>query len=137
MKLMELFVQGFGQFGTQRTIDFKNGVNVIIGPNESGKSTLHNAILASLFQPAKAELDSYYSWSNPDICKVKLTYQTINGEVYRISRDLKSKKVVVEKQDGADFTEITRTEKEAKKIISGHIGFPEKRIFENTVCVTQ
>ncbi len=28
-------------------------------------------------------------------------------------------------------------EKEAKKIISGHIGFPEKRVFENTVCVTQ
>lgn len=137
MKLMELFVQGFGQFSTQRTIDFKNGVNVIIGPNESGKSTLHNAILASLFQPAKAELDSYYSWNNPDICKVKLTYQTSSGEVYRISRDLISKKVVVEKQDGADFTEITRTEKEAKKIISGHIGFPERRVFENTVCVTQ
>ncbi len=137
MKLMELFVQGFGRFGTQRTIDFKNGVNVIIGPNESGKSTLHNAILASLFQPGKAELDSYCSWSNPDVCKVKLTYQTSNGEVYRISRDLKSKKVVVEKQYGADFTEVTRTEKEAKNIISEHIGFPEKRVFENTVCVSQ
>ncbi len=137
MKLIELFVQGFCQFGTQRTINFKNGVNVIIGPNESGKSTLHNAILASLFQPGKAELESYYSWSNPDVCKVKLTYQTSNGEVYRISRDLKSKKVIVEKQDGADFTEVTRTEKEAKKIISDHIGFPEKRVFENTVCVTQ
>ncbi len=137
MKLMELIVQGFGQFGTQRTIIFTNGVNVIIGPNESGKSTLHNAILASLFQPGKAELDSYCSWSDPDICKVKLTYQTSNGEVYRISRDLKSKKVVVEKQDGADFTEVARTEKAAKNIISEHIGFPEKRVFENTVCVTQ
>ncbi|PWB49342.1 MAG: hypothetical protein C3F06_14420 [Candidatus Methanoperedenaceae archaeon] len=137
MKLMELSVQGFGQFGTQRTINFKDGVNIIIGPNESGKSTLHNAILASLFAPAKAELDCCYSWNNPDVCKVKLTYQTNNGEVYRISRDLKSKKVVVEKQDGADFTEIARTEKAAKNIISEHIGFPEKRVFENTVCVTQ
>jgi DNA repair exonuclease SbcCD ATPase subunit len=137
MKLMELFVQGFGQFGTQRTINFKDGVNIIIGPNESGKSTLHNAILASLFAPGKAELDSCYSWSNPDVCKVKLTYQTSDGEIYRISRDLKSKKVLVEKQDGADFTEVTRTEKEAKKIISDHVGFPEKRVFENTVCVTQ
>ncbi len=137
MKLMELFVQGFGQFGTQRTINFKDGVNIIIGPNESGKSTLHNAILASLFAPSKAELDSCYSWSNPDVCKVKLTYQTSNGEVYRILRDLKSKKVLIEKQDGADFTEVTRSEKEAKKIISDHVGFPEKRVFENTVCVTQ
>lgn len=137
MKLMELFVQGFGRFGTQRTLNFKNGVNVVIGPNESGKSTLHNAILASLFQPGKEELDSYCSWSDPDVCKVKLTYQTSNGDVYRISRDLKSKKVVVEKQVGTDFTEVARTEKAAKNIISEHIGFPEKRVFENTVCVTQ
>lgn len=137
MKIMELIVQGFGRFGKQRTINFKNGVNVIIGPNESGKSTLHHAILASLFQPGKEELDSYCSWSDPDVCKVKLTYQTSNGDVYRISRDLKSKKVVVEKQDGTDFTEVARTEKAAKNIISEHIGFPEKRVFENTVCVTQ
>ncbi|MBU3966558.1 MAG: AAA family ATPase [Euryarchaeota archaeon] len=137
MKLMELFVQGFGRFGTQRTLNFKNGVNVVIGPNESGKSTLHNAILASLFQPGKEELDSYCSWSDPDVCKVKLTYQTSNGDVYRISRDLKSKKVVVEKQVGTDFTEVARTEKAAKNIISEHIGFHEKRVFENTVCVTQ
>ncbi len=137
MKFLELNVHGFGQFGSQKTIKFQDGVNVILGPNESGKSTLHYAILASLYQPSKVDLDLCTSWNNPDVCKVRLTYQILDGEIFRISRDLKSKKVLLEKQERDEFIEITKSETETKKIIAIHIGFPEKSVFENTVCVNQ
>ncbi|MCZ7382026.1 MAG: AAA family ATPase [Candidatus Methanoperedens sp.] len=137
MKFLELNVHGFGQFGSQKTIKFQDGVNVILGPNESGKSTLHNAILASLYQPSKADFNLYASWNNPEVCKTRLTFQISDGRIFRITRDLKSKKVSVEKQEADEFIEVSKTEREAKKIISEHVGFPEKRVFENTICVTQ
>ena len=38
-------------FGTLRSTDlrFKRGINLVIGPNEAGKSTLQEAVLSALF----------------------------------------------------------------------------------------
>ena len=47
MKLLELHIDGFGKFH-DRTISFHNGINVIYGKNEAGKSTLHTFIRGML-----------------------------------------------------------------------------------------
>ena len=44
MKLLELHINGFGKIH-DRTISFSDGINVIYGRNEAGKSTLHTLSL--------------------------------------------------------------------------------------------
>jgi uncharacterized protein YhaN len=46
MRLERLEVTGFGRLH-QRRFDFGERITVVLGPNESGKSTLHRAIRAT------------------------------------------------------------------------------------------
>ena len=48
MKLLEAYIENFGKLHKQ-TITFGDGINVILGANESGKSTLQEFITAMLF----------------------------------------------------------------------------------------
>ena len=48
MKIKELRLKNFGKF-TNKEIHFSDGMNVIYGENESGKSTLYTFIRAMLF----------------------------------------------------------------------------------------
>ena len=48
MRLLELHIDGFGKFH-DRTISFNDGINIIYGKNEAGKSTLHTFIRGMLF----------------------------------------------------------------------------------------
>src|SRR3989344_6549259 len=49
VELIKLEIEGIGKFDKKKTINFKKGVNFITGLNETGKSTILEAILASLF----------------------------------------------------------------------------------------
>jgi len=48
----------FGFF-SDRTVDFSPGLNVILGPNEAGKSTLFHAVRHALFVPARLRKPDY------------------------------------------------------------------------------
>ena len=43
MKLLELTIRNFGKL-TDRNIELSDGINLIYGENESGKSTVHTFI---------------------------------------------------------------------------------------------
>ena len=49
MRLIQIELCPFAGF-QQRTVDFKPGLNVVLGENEAGKSTLVNAIKSVLFE---------------------------------------------------------------------------------------
>ena len=48
MKLLNASIHGFGKF-YQKTFSFHDGIHVIHGPNEAGKSTLHTFLGCMLF----------------------------------------------------------------------------------------
>lgn len=50
MIITKLKIRSFGCFGAKE-LEFKKGLNVILGPNEAGKSTAFNAIQKVLFTP--------------------------------------------------------------------------------------
>ncbi|MBW1696109.1 MAG: AAA family ATPase [Deltaproteobacteria bacterium] len=52
MIIQKIFINTFGGL-SNREIDFQEGMNIILGPNESGKSTVYNAIKNTLFTPSK------------------------------------------------------------------------------------
>ncbi|MBW2059353.1 MAG: AAA family ATPase [Deltaproteobacteria bacterium] len=52
MIIEKVIIKTFGGL-SKREIDLKDGMNVVVGPNESGKSTIYNAIENTLFTPSK------------------------------------------------------------------------------------
>ena len=68
MKFLELHLKGFGKFH-DRTISFTDGINVIYGKNEAGKSTMHTFIRGMLFgiqpQRGRASKNDLYSKYEP------------------------------------------------------------------------
>lgn len=52
MRLHSLRLHPFGRFSDQ-TVSFAPGLNVVLGPNEAGKSTLFRAVRTVLFEPSR------------------------------------------------------------------------------------
>jgi exonuclease SbcC len=52
MIIEKVIINTFGGL-SNREIDLQEGINVVLGPNESGKSTIYNAIESALFIPSK------------------------------------------------------------------------------------
>lgn len=80
------------------SISFTDGINVIFGKNESGKSSLVNLLSRTLFQKAKLNgksdtdfMDLYFparsrNGAQGDFCDGKVTFQTENG-TFVLSKD--------------------------------------------------
>ena len=77
---------------TERTIDFKPGLNVILGPNEAGKSTLIKALRTVLLEPTdykkkkwEDELSHFVPRGGGDTFRVSLTFQSM-GATYQVTK---------------------------------------------------
>jgi DNA repair exonuclease SbcCD ATPase subunit len=92
VELIKLEIEGFGKFDKKKIIKFNKGVNFINGLNEAGKSTILEAILASLFNYTKLNIKPLFCWKNEDVCKLVLDYKTDNGELFQIISDYKNEK---------------------------------------------
>ncbi|MDO3376604.1 ATP-binding protein [Geoalkalibacter halelectricus] len=96
MILRSLELRHFGKFG-ERNFEFRRGMNLIIGPNEAGKSTLVEAIPAVLFGVRGKE--RFRPWGRQGSCEAALVLEGRERTV-RIERDILSDRVeLVERDD--------------------------------------
>ena len=137
VELLKLEIEGFGKFDKKKTINFKKGINFITGLNETGKSTILEAILASLFKYNTPKIQPYFSWENSDVCKVSLTYKTDKGETFRITSDYKNARKKLEKIIKGKTSEISSTITKIHEYVKKHFGFDEQKVFENTTSIRQ
>lgn len=92
MKILSLHIDGFGKLHDQ-DISFKDGMNVVYGKNEAGKSTLHTFIKGMLFgmerQRGRAARNDTYSryepWQGSGTYEGWLRLES-EGQIYRIQR---------------------------------------------------
>ncbi len=98
MKIKKISCEQFAGIGN-KSIEFKDGINIIYGKNESGKSTLVNLISRTLFQNVKLDRRSDKDFQNTyfptsqkgsnikwDFIDGKITFETPNGE-YTLSKE--------------------------------------------------
>src|ERR1700684_2573507 len=102
MRFCALRVDGFGRLAG-RTFNFGPGLNVVVGPNEAGKSTLAAALVASLYGLQRGEKDRWRPWT-ANAYATALTYDTSDGARWEVQRafDRDTKGVRVYDVDGSD-----------------------------------
>lgn len=139
MKLLELHIEGFGKFHN-KTISFHDGMNVIYGKNEAGKSTLHTFIRGMLFgiergrgRAAKSDLYSRFEpWENSGTYEGWLRLES-EGTIYRLERrfrrDSKSFQVINET--------LGREEEPTKALMDRILGGLNETTYNNTISIGQ
>lgn len=93
MRLLNLHIDGFGKFH-DRSVEFDDGLNIVYGKNEAGKSTLHTFIRCMLFGlergRGRASKNDLYSrcepWQNKAAYGGLLRLEK-DGTIYRIERN--------------------------------------------------
>lgn len=135
VQLIKLEIEGFGKFAKETAIDFDEGINFITGLNEAGKSTVLEAISASIFKYTKTQIEPFFCWKNNEFCRTALTYRTDKAEVFRIISDYKSGKRKLEKIENGRAKEIATAD--ISPFLKEHFGFDDKKVFENTAFIRQ
>lgn len=139
MKLLETTIYGFGKF-YQKTFSFQDGIHVLYGSNEAGKSTLHTFLGCMLFglergrgRAAKNDVYSHYlPWDHDGTFGGSLTLES-DDEICRIERNFR-----------ADHRSCTLTTPSQGRIICPDNTLPERyyeglqeSLYYNTISVRQ
>ena len=139
MKIRELRVKHFGKFQNAR-ICLRDGINLVAGENESGKSTLHTFIRGMFFglrrmrgRASRTDTYSRYEpWEDPALYSGELVFES-GGKRFRISRNFS--------RNQASERLICETDGELLSVADGDLnmllGGISENIFENTVSVGQ
>lgn len=116
MKLLDLHIDSFGKFH-DLSVAFEDGLNIIYGKNEAGKSTLHTFIRAMLFGlergRGRASRNDLYTRCEP--WERKAAYGgwlrlEADGEIFRIERNFQKdqKSLVIVNETAGKELEPTR-----------------------------
>lgn len=139
MTLLELHMDGFGKFENFH-LTFGEGINIIHGNNEAGKTTLHTCLHAMLYgfpekkgAAARKDLRKHYQpWTGSShySCTLKLEYQ---GHIYRIFRSFSEETPDLSLYDETDGFEIT----DAEGMLSAIRNDLSETAFASTVSIGQ
>lgn len=108
MKIDYIKINGFGKL-KNKFIKFEDGINIIYGENESGKSTIVKFIISILYGLSKnkngkkfTDFEQYTPWSESEFSG-KMNY-TIGNEEFEVFKDFKKKNPVIYNKNGEDIS---------------------------------
>ena len=109
MKIDYLQINGFGKL-KDKLIDLDDGINIIYGENEAGKSSLLKFTSSMLYGANKLKMgkeisdqEKFVPWSGEEYSG-KIRYKLENGEEFEVYRDFKKKKAIIYNKEGEDIT---------------------------------
>lgn len=148
MKIKKIILRSFGKF-QNRTIDFADGVNMLYGENEAGKSTIYHFIEGMFYGFYKANLknkkntddyNQYLPWDNSNdysgvmfiedqdrIIRIERNFMKNHDEV-RIYNDITGEDIT----ESYDYDGVTKLYDPALR----HLGI-NQNTYRNTISVAQ
>lgn len=118
MLIKRIQVNNFGKL-KNKEIELKNGINVIYGDNESGKSTLLDFIVSMFYGVSKnkagkeiSNYDKYMPWDEGEFSG-KISYELDSGEEFEVYRNFTKKNPQIFDKNANDISKnfmIDKTE---------------------------
>lgn len=141
MKIDNIQINGFGKI-KNKNINLKNGINLIYGNNESGKSTLVNFIKAMFYGVNKnksgqafSELERFKPWGDLDFSG-KIEYE-IEEKKYTAVREFNKNNCKVYDENGIEITNNFNKDKSRGAEIGLEQLSIDEETFVNTIFVSQ
>jgi uncharacterized protein YhaN len=145
MRLSRIWIDGFGTL-TRTDLRFGPAMNLVIGPNEAGKSTLQEAIVTGLFGLQSGDhsrgsvVDRAERWRpwQGGAFGLALEIELEDGTHLRIERDLDGEQVrVVDVDSGTDISDrFERNGSYALDVGRQLLGI-SRDIYTNTACISR
>ena len=135
MKIDNFKINNYGKIENREVI-LKNGINLIKGYNEAGKSTILSFLNSMLYGIDKtkkgniSEYDKYLPWLSTNFSG-SMEYSLDNGQKYYVFRDFKKKIPVVLDKNRNDITLNFKQSRKGIDFLDEQIGV-DKKTFENT-----
>lgn len=116
MKILNLKINNFGKL-SNKEIDLNNGINIIYGENESGKSTLLKFIIGMFYGLSKnkngrftSDFERYTPWNGGEFSG-KITYKLDDGKQYEVFREFKKKNPSIYNENLEDISNTFNIDK--------------------------
>ncbi|MBI4621575.1 MAG: AAA family ATPase [Desulfobacterales bacterium] len=141
MKIRFIEFAGIRVYSDNQRVEFGDNINILVGKNRAGKSSLQDALVIGLFglgkQSERLNRSSVWSWTNPGEFRTLIQYQ-VNSELYQIERDfIKNRVSLGELVDNETYMELTNDPEKVKQYVSDHTGMENLGLFTSTCCVRQ
>jgi len=143
MRFLRLELNGFKKY-LDHQFQFDPGLNLVVGPNEAGKTSLHQALVTALYGVGKGKSSQLLAqkgdarhWKNQVDCRLSLDFEL--GETkYRIAREIDTGSVRLSQQDtDMDWEILTEDKSRVEQYLSQWFALPSAALFNQTISVQQ
>ncbi|MBI5095722.1 MAG: AAA family ATPase [Candidatus Hydrogenedentes bacterium] len=146
MRLGKLWLDGYGRFA-QREVALHPGLQLIVGPNEQGKTTLRGFIADMLYGQKRSDSQRVYDethelrrpWANVEAYGGRLLYHLDDGREIEISRSFDRKRESIQVFDRTNAREIThdfpKLRNRESTFADAHLGLT-KSVFLSTATIS-
>lgn len=145
MRLSRIEIAGFGSLQGM-DLRFGPAMNLVVGPNEAGKSTLQEAIVSGLYGLQSADrpraalangADRWRPWEGGDF-GLALEFELDDGTNLRVERDLDAETVrVLDVDSGADLTDRFERDGASGIDVGRQLLGVSREIYTNTACISR
>lgn len=128
--LNSLRMENFGCF-RDRTVTFEPELNQLIGPNESGKSTVLRGLLTAIFEDGttrKKNISQPRNWNRKSPFKLTLKF-SVGDKEFTLIRDHGTGRDIMTDSDGITYEGRTIGEN-----LGIYFGTPDRNLFESVFC---
>lgn len=142
MKILNLKINNFGKL-SNKEIKLEDGINIIYGENESGKSTLLKFIMGMLYGLSKnkngkfiPDYERYTPWDGGEFSG-KISYELASGEKYEVFRDFKKKNPIIYNEELEDISKSFNIDKTTGNKFFYDQTKVDEELFLSTICSMQ
>jgi uncharacterized protein YhaN len=136
MKIKNIKLEKYKRF-KNLSLDFDPGINVVVGENEAGKSTLAQAIMDLLYvdptTKALSFVNSRKSWGTSHMPQIEMTFFALQS-VFLLSKDFQKKTILLK---NLDTKKQVDTYKESLDNLKKIIGITSEHLYRKTAFINQ